>query len=128
MQKKATLNLIFCILIKKPLLYMNKKLERKNAQNSKMLSNISKKRFLANFKSPSDDVISFAKLAKKSWRHFVWQTFFIYLFYLIHCNIMMRSIFKLTLKPTVAVNNTLKTGILTILSLISCDIQKLWSV
>ena len=45
---------------------MNKKLERKNAQNSKMLSNISKKCFLANFKSPSDDVISFAKLAKKS--------------------------------------------------------------
>ena len=45
---------------------MNEKLGRKNAQNSKMLSYISKKRFLANFKSPSDDVISFAKLAKKS--------------------------------------------------------------
>ena len=36
-QKKITLNLIFYILIKKPLLFPKKKNEIKNAQNSKML-------------------------------------------------------------------------------------------
>ena len=41
---------------------------------------------------------------------------------------MMRSICKLTLKVTVAVNNILETGILIVLSLIFRDIQKLWLV
>ena len=50
---------------KKPLLFLNKKIERKNAQNSKM-SNISKKHCFTTFKSTCGDVISFANLAKKS--------------------------------------------------------------
>ena len=41
---------------------------------------------------------------------------------------MMRSIFKLTLKAIVALNNILETGILIILSSIFRDIQKLRSV
>ena len=66
---------------KKPLLFPNKKIERKNAQNSKILWNILKKHFFffTNLKSTCDDVISFAKLAKTSWRHFVWQAFYVYL-------------------------------------------------
>ena len=65
---------------KKPLLFPNKKIERKNAQNSKMLWTILKKHlFFTNLKSTCDDVISFAKLAKTSWRHFVWQAFYVYL-------------------------------------------------
>ena len=41
---------------------------------------------------------------------------------------MMRSIFKLTLKAIVALNNILETGILIIFSSIFRDIQKLQSV
>ena len=53
---------------------------------------------------------------------------FIYLFYLINCKIMMRSICKLTLKATAAVNKILETDILIILSPIFRDSQKLRSV
>ena len=93
-----------------------------------MLSKISKKRFLTNFKSISDDVNSFEKLAKKSWRHFFWRAFYIYLFYLINWKIMTMFICKLILTPTVVVNNILKTVILIILSPIFRDIKKLRSV
>ena len=93
-----------------------------------MLQNISKKRFFTNFKSTRDDAISFGKSVKKSWRHFFWRAFLIYLFYLINSKIMMRSIFKLTLKAIVALNNILETGILIIFSSIFRDIHKLQSV
>ena len=50
-------------------------------------------------------------------------TSFSYLFFLIICKIMMRSICKLNLKANVSVNNILGTGILIILSPIFRDIQ-----
>ena len=69
----------------------------------KMLKNILKKHFLTNFKGTCDDVISFAKLARKVMAPFCLTSFsclFIYLFiYLINCKIVMRSIFELTWKP-----------------------------
>ena len=79
--------------------------EKKTAQNSKMLSNILKKRFFTNFKSRCDD-------SSKNVTTALCLTNFSYLFYLINCKIMMRSIYKLTLKATVAVYNILETDIL----------------
>ena len=70
-----------------------------------MLSNISKKRFFTDFKSRCDDT-------SKKVTTPLCLTNFSYLFYLINCKIMMRSIYKLTLKATVAVYNILETDIL----------------
>ena len=66
-------NLIFYISIKKHLLFLKKKNERKNAQTAKCFK-IFRKSILTKFKTTCDDVISFAKLAKKS--H---ETIFIFL-------------------------------------------------
>ena len=117
--KKGHFKFNFSYFDKNPPPFPTEEKWKKNSQNSKMLSNSSKKCFYTNFKSASDDVISFEKLA---WRHFVWRAFHIYLFYLINCKIMMRSICKLTLKPTFAVNNVLEMDIVIILSPIFCDI------
>ena len=73
--KKGHFKFNFSYFDKNPPPFPTEEKWKKNSQNSKMLSNISKKCFYTNFKSASDDVISFEKLA---WRHFVWRAFHIY--------------------------------------------------
>ena len=72
--KKGHFKFNFSYFDKNPPPFPTEEKWKKNSQNSKMLSNISKKCFYTNFKSTSDDVISFEKLA---WRHFVWRAFHI---------------------------------------------------
>ena len=95
--KKSQFKFDFLYFNKNSLLYPKKNNERKNARNRKMLWNISKKKFfLTIFQSTSDNAISYS--------------YFFVLFYLVNYKIIMRSIHKLTLKTTGAVNKILETG------------------
>ena len=95
--KKSQFKFDFLYFNKNSLLYPKKDNERKNAQNRKMLWNISKKKvFLTIFRSTSDGAISYS--------------YFFVLFYLMNYKIIMRSIHKLNFKTTGAVNKILETG------------------
>ena len=71
--------LIFYILTKNRFLFSKKKNKRKNAQTAKCYK-IFRKSILTTFKSTCDDVISFAKIAKKSHDAISLDELFIFIF------------------------------------------------
>ena len=115
-------NLIFFISIKNPLLFPKKKNERKNAQTAKCYKIFPKSIFLLISRAHVMTSSVLQNQQKKVMTPFR-LTSFSYLFFLIICKIMMRSICMLNLKATVSVNNILETGILIILSPIFRDVQ-----
>ena len=120
-------NSIFYILIKNSLLFRRKKNERKNTQTAKCYKIFRKSIFLLISRAHVMTSSILQNQQKKVMTPFR-LTSFSYLFFLINCKIMMRSICKFNFKATVAVNNILETGILIILSPIFRDIQKIRSV
>ena len=115
-------NVIFYISIKKPFLFPKKKKERKNAQTAKCYKIFRKSIFLLISRAHVMMSSVLQNQQKKVMTPFR-LTSFSYLFFLINCKIMMRSICKLNLKATVSVNKILETGVLIILSPIFRDIE-----
>ena len=102
-------NLIFYISIKKPLLFPKKKNERKNSKTRKSCKIFRKSIFLVISRAHVMASSVLQNQQKKVMTPFR-LTSFSYLFFLINCKIMMRSICKLNLKATVSVNNIFRDG------------------